>query len=118
MGVELGVESLIVKYVIKKDKQWYCRIVPKKELLPLLPIKTQEYIKKLNATTASEAEALAIPIIAKWPYEIQEASQAFEETISPPINPKERQERELEEIKKAVFLKKDNEVISDEEIEE
>jgi len=111
-----------MKYVIKKDKQWYCRIVPKKELLPFLPIKTKEYIKKLNATTASDAQSSAIPIINKWQYEIQVATKAYEETISPPINldepPLQRQEKELDKIKKKVFLKKDNEVISDKEIEE
>ena len=70
----MGVTSLIMKYVIKKDKQWYCRIAPKKELLPFLPIKTKEYIKKLNATTASDAQSSAIPIINKWQYEIQVAT--------------------------------------------
>ena len=73
----MGVTSLIMKYVIKKDNQWYCRIVPKKELLPFLPIKTKEYIKKLNATTASDAESSAIPIINKWQYEIQVATKAY-----------------------------------------
>ena len=99
-----------MKYVIKKDKQWYCRIVPKKELLPFLPIKTKEYIKKLNATTASDAESSAIPIINKWQYEIQVATKAYEETISPPINldepPLQRQEKELDKISPSFCLAK------------
>jgi len=49
----------------------------KKELLPFLTIKTKEYIKKLNATTASDAESSAIPIINKWQYEIQVATKAY-----------------------------------------
>ena len=97
-----------MKYVNYMNGAWYCRIRPKAHLRPFLPIKTLEYNKKLNATTASEAEALAIPVIAKWQYEIQVATQAYEETISSPPNetPTEKEERELEEIMKAVFLKK------------
>ena len=108
-----------MKYVNYMNGAWYCRIRPKAHLRPFLPIKTLEYNKKLNATTASKAESLAIPIINKWQYEIQVATEAYEETISSStINPKERQDRELDKIKKKVFLKKDNEVISDKEIEE
>jgi len=61
-----------MKYVNYMNGAWYCRIRPKAHLRPFLPIKTLEYNKKLNATTASEAESLAIPIINKWKYEIIE----------------------------------------------
>ena len=94
-----------MKYVIKKDKQWYCRIVPKKQLLLFLPIKTKEYIKKLNATTASDAESSAIPVIAKWQYEIQLAIEAYEEAVNPSPVIAGSQEKQLDEIKKKVFLK-------------
>ena len=101
--------------------KWYCRIRPKAHLRPFLPIKTLEYSKKLDASSASEAETQAIPVIAKWLYEIQVATKAYEETIITPINPDEstlqRQKRELDEIKNKVFLKKDDEVISEDDIE-
>ena len=44
-----------MKYVNYMNGAWYCRIRPKAHLRPFLPIKTLEYNKKLNATTASEA---------------------------------------------------------------
>ena len=43
-----------MKYVIKKISSGTAESFPKKELLPFLPIKTKEYIKKLNATTVNQ----------------------------------------------------------------
>ena len=98
--------------------KWYSRIKPKAHLRPFLPIKTLEYSKKLDASSASEAETQAIPIIAKWLYEIQVATEAYEEAVNPSPVIAGSQERELDEIKKKVFLKKDDEVIHEDDIEQ
>ena len=107
-----------MKYVNHMSGKWYCRIRPKAHLRPFLPIKTLEYSKKLDATSASEAETQAIPIIAKWLYEIQVATEAYEEAVNPSPVIAGSQERELDEIKKKVFLKKDDEVIHEDDIEQ
>jgi len=68
---------------------WYCRIRPKAHLRPFLPIKTLEYNKKLNATTASEAESLAIPVINKWKNEINVATERFNKVNTPLLSAEE-----------------------------
>ena len=77
--------------------KWYCRIKPKAHLRPFLPIKTLEYSKKLDATSAGKAETQAIPIIAKWLYEIQLAIEAYEETVNPSPVIAGSQEREQQQ---------------------
>ena len=78
-----------MKYVIKKDNRWYCRIVPKGHLLAFLPIKTKEYIKKLDANTSSEAQTQAIPIINKWLNEINRAAEQFDKANTPTLGAEE-----------------------------
>ena len=107
-----------MKYVNHMSGKWYCRIRPNAHLRPFLPIKTPENSKKLDAPSVSEAEIQAISIIAKWLYEIHVATEAYEEVVNPSPVIAGSQKRELDEIKRKVLLKKNNEVIHGDDIEQ
>ena len=67
-----------MKYVsLDKKGCFWVRIVPPKHLLPLLPIKSSQYISSLGVVSKSKAESLAIPYINRWQAEINKAKSQY-----------------------------------------
>lgn len=67
-----------MKYVSKDKKGcFWVRIVPPKRILPLLPIKSTQYISSLGVVSKSKAESLAIPYINRWQAEINKAKSQY-----------------------------------------